>query len=163
MAGTNDSFEFDQLPGYVKPTHVYGEEFGDEFHAPRVRELLQSYARFTQRGVTLAGGQGVLKTGTVLARKTSDGKYYAYAATASDGTQVALGLLRDSRDTTPNGTATDCLGNLVVSGIVDLGQVSGTDTASLILSTGGGIGSGATGVVTQLNARVDVVNQYFVF
>lgn len=163
MAGTNDSFEFNQLPGYVKPTHEYGTEFGDEFHAPKVKELLQSYARFTQRGVTLAGGQGVLVTGTVLARKTADGKYYAYSAAANDGRQTALGLLRDSRDTTPGGVSTDCLGNLVISGIVDLAQVSGTDTTSLILSTGGGVGSGTTGVIAQLNARVDLVNELFVF
>src|SRR5262245_19120380 len=97
---TNDSREFDYVPSYTKPTHEYGKQLGDEFHAPIVKELLQSYARFTQRGVTLASGQGVLNAGTVLARKTSDGKYYAYVASQSDGRQTALGLLRHARDTT---------------------------------------------------------------
>jgi len=171
MAGTNDSREFDYIPSYVKPTHEYGKQLGDEFHAPIVKELLASYARFTQRGVTLAGGQGVLPTGCVLARKTTDGKYYAYSAAGSTGLNVALGLLRDARDTSPGGVATDCLGNLVISGIVDLGQVSGTDTQSLVLSTGGGVGQGiqgvlgatVTGAVQQLNGRIDTVNQLFVF
>lgn len=160
---TNDSSEFDPVPGYTKPTHEYGQEFGDEFHAPRVLELLKSYARFTQRGVTLAGGQGVIATGTVLAQNASDGKYYVYAAAGSGGKQNALGVLRDQRDTTPNGTSTDCLGNLVISGVLDLALLSGTDTTSKVSAALGGIGSGTTGVITQLNARVDSVNGLFIF
>jgi hypothetical protein len=171
---TNDSFEFDYIPGYTKPTHEYGTEFGDEFHAPRVAELLKSYARFTQFGVTLAGGQGVLPTGCALAQKTSDKKYYLYAASQSDGRQNCLGFLRDARDTggtnSPSGkVATDCLGNIVVGGILDLTLLSGTDTASLVTAAGGGIGSSAAagssggGVVTQLKGRVDTVNNLFYF
>lgn len=169
-----DSFEFDYVPGYTKPTHEYGTEFGDEFHAPKVAELLKSYHRFTQFGVTLAGGQGVLPTGCALAQKTSDKKYRLYAAGASDGTQVFAGFLRDARDTggasSPAGkVATDCLGNIVVGGILDLTLLSGTDTTSLIAAAAGGIGSsvaGATllgGVFTQAKARLDLVNNLFFF
>lgn len=169
-----DSFEFDYVPAYTKPTHEYGQEFAaagpysSQFLAPVVRELLKSTAAFTQRGVTLGGGQGILPTGTVLAQRTSNQMYYAYNAAASDGTQIALGVLRDARDTGGTGdptgqVSTPCLGNLVVRGILDLTLVSGTDTTSLVTGTGGGVGSGATGVVTQLKARTDGVNQLFIF
>lgn len=165
-----DSFEFDYTPAYTKFTHQYGDVFGDEFHAPRVRELLKSYARFTQFGVTLAGGQGVLPTGCALGQKTSDKKYYLYNATASDGTQVCKGFLRDARQTTPNGVSTDCQGNIVVGGILDLTLLSGTDTTSLITQAAGGIGSSpaagalAGGVFTQFRgATIDTVNGLFFF
>jgi hypothetical protein len=173
---TYDSFEFDYIPAYTKPTHEYGQELGtapyaSQFMAPVVRELLKSYAAFTQKGVTLAGGNGILPTGCVLAMQTANQLYYPYNATASDGTQNALGVLRDARDTggtsDPTGqTATACLGNLVYRGILDLTLVSGTDTTSLVsggTGTGGGIGSGTTGVVTQLKARTDTVNGLFIF
>lgn len=39
-----DSFEFDPVPSYTKPTHQFGRSFGDEFHAPSDDELLASYA-----------------------------------------------------------------------------------------------------------------------
>jgi hypothetical protein len=45
---------------------------------------------------TLAGVFGnslTLSKGTVLGRKTSDGKLYAYASGNSDGTQTAVGIL----------------------------------------------------------------------
>lgn len=164
----SDSFEFDYIPGYTKPTHEYGVEFGDEFHAPKVAELLKSMVAYRQRGVTLVGGQGVLPTGCALAQNTSTGKYVLYAATGSTGTNVCLGFLRDARDTggtgSPSGkAATDCLGNLVYTGTVDLTLISGTDTASLVPNAAGGIGSGATGVVTQLLGRVDQSVQVFIF
>jgi hypothetical protein len=170
---TYDSFEFDYIPTYAKPTHEYGQELGtapyaSQFMAPVVRELLKSYAAFTQRGVTLAGGNGILPTGCVLAQQTSSQLYYPYNSSASDGTQTALGILRDARDTggssDPTGkTSTPCLGNMVYRGILDLTLVSGTDVSSLVPNTGGGIGSGTTGAYTQLKARVDPVNLLFIF
>jgi hypothetical protein len=101
MAYSNqsDSFEFDYTPGYTKNTHEYGTEFGDEFHAPAVAELLASMVAYRQRGVTLAAGQGVLPTGSVLARHTASGKYFLFNQGASDGRQTAVGVLRDGRDT----------------------------------------------------------------
>jgi hypothetical protein len=101
----NDSNEFDYPPGYVKPTHEYGQAYGDEFHAEAVQELLLSYAGFTQRGVTLAAGQGVLPTGCVIARHTTSGRYFSYQAGASDGRQTPVGVLRDGRDTGGPGAA----------------------------------------------------------
>jgi Bacteriophage lambda head decoration protein D len=173
---TNDSNEFDPIPGYTKPTHEYGTEFGDEFHAPKVVELLQSYHGFTQFGVTLAGGQGVIPTGCALGKQTANGKYYVYSAAASDGTQNFAGFLRNARDTggssSPAGlTSKDCLGNIVISGLLNLSVISGTDTVSLIAGTAGGVGSSAAGatsgggIVTQAKARFDgtVANGYFRF
>jgi len=199
-----DSYQFDPVPGYTKPTHQFGRSFGDEFHAPSDDELLASYAAFTQRGVTLAGGQGILPTGCVLAQHTASKVYFCNDQVATDGRQHVLGLLRDARDTGGNGStgltgytftghtpvfpasptgavAANCLGNLVIRGSVNLSLVSGGDTYSLLGPTGsggqppvpngvgGGIGSYtggtniATGIISQLNARVDAVNYYFIF
>jgi hypothetical protein len=170
----NDSYEFDYTPGYTKPTHEQGTAYGDEFHAEYVAELLLSMAGYTQRGVTLAGGQGVLPTGSVIARHTATGLYFLYQAGASDGRQTPLGVLRDGRDTGGNGgtpggytftgqtpsytaspagkVATNALGNLVYRGILNLNVMSGTDTAGVI--NGQGIGSGATGAVGLMGGRV---------
>ncbi len=101
----NDSVEFDYVPGYTKPTHEYGQPYGDQFHAEAVEELMLSMAGYTQRGVTLAAGQGVLPTGTIIARHTASGRYFAYAPSATDGRGVALGVLRDARDTGGGGVA----------------------------------------------------------
>jgi hypothetical protein len=203
-----DSYEFDQVPGYQKPTHQFGRTFGDEFHAPSDDELLASYAAFTQRGVTLAGGQGVVPTGCALAQHTASKKYFIGDQMASDGRQTVLGLLRDARDTGGNGgtpagytftgasidsppvftaspsgkVATDCLGNLVIRGIVNLSLVSGQDRYALfpsanmasggqppVAGAGGGLGSYAggtgigVGIVGQLQARIDPVNFLFIF
>jgi hypothetical protein len=101
----NDSVEFDYPPGYVKPTHEYGSPYGDEFHAEAVQELLLSTVGYTQRGVTLAAGQGILPTGCVIARHTTSGRYFSYNAGGSDGRQTAIGILRDARDTGGPGAA----------------------------------------------------------
>lgn len=151
----NDSTEFDYTPGFTKPTHEYGQPFGDEFHAEAVQELLLSTAGYTQRGVTLAGGQGVLPTGCVLARQTSTGLYFAYVSGGSGGEQIPVGILRDARDTggtsSPSGkVSTPCLGNIVYRGVLNAALVSGTDTSSLV--------SGAQGLaqstLTSMGARI---------
>lgn len=153
---TSDSYEFDYTPGYTKPTHEYGQAFGDEFHAEAVQELLASTEGYSQRGVTLAGGQGVLPTGCLLALRSTDGKYVAYATGGSNGTNKALGVLRDARDTggssSPAGkVSTDCQGNLVYRGTLNANLVSGTDTTSLVTGTGGGV---SVQTLTSLGARV---------
>lgn len=101
----NDSVEFDYPAQYQKPTHEYGAGFGDEFHAEAVAELLLSMAGYTQRGVTLAAGQGVLPTGCVISRHIASGKYFVYQNGATDGRGVAMGVLRDARDTGGPGAA----------------------------------------------------------
>lgn len=151
-----DSYEFDPSPGYTKPTHEYGTPvnqsagYQDQFMAEAVQELLASTVAYRQRGVTLAGGQGVLPTGCVLAQNTTTGLYYAHSAGGANGVNVPVGILRDSRDTTPSGVATPCQGNLVYSGALNASLISGTDTTSLVSGFGGGIGSGTNGAWTLL-------------
>jgi hypothetical protein len=145
-----DSYEIGTGPGFTKPTHEYGTAVGsanynDQFLTEAVQELLASTVAYRQRGVTLAGGQGVLPTGCVLAQQTSTGLYFKHNAGASDGTQIPIGVLRDARNTTPNGVSTNVQGNLVYSGALNASLISGTDTTSLVSGFGGGIGSGANG------------------
>lgn len=113
------------------------------------KEILASYARFTQKGVTLLGGQGVLEAGTVLGRVTATKKYKPYASGNSDGTETPLGVLRESVDTgtSAGGNAEDKLGNIVISGILKNSLLIGLDA----------------GAVTALNGRRDLARDYFIF
>jgi len=111
---------YDKLP---VPGYSQGPDYTDT-------EILYSYAGFTQKGVTLAGGQGILPAGTVLGRKTSDKKYYVYNNGASTGVEVARGVLRRAVDTGSAGAA-DQLANIVIAGILKLSAVSGADSAAL--------------------------------
>jgi hypothetical protein len=155
--------------------------------------------------VTLAGGQGVLPTGCALAQHAATKVYFTNDQLATDGRQGVLGLLRETRDTGGNGStglsgytftghtpvfpaspsgkvAANCLGNLVIRGIVNLSMVSGGDSYSLfpaaamqsggqppVVGAAGGIGSYAgganigSGIISQLQARVDQVNYLFIF
>jgi hypothetical protein len=156
-----DSFEFDPAPGVTKPTHEYGTPVGtagyqDQFLTEAVQELLASTVAYRQRGVTLAGGQGVLPTGCVLAQNSSTGKYVAYAVAGGNNTNIVAGILRDARNTNggPGGAAADVQGNLVYSGALNASLISGTDTTSLVPGFAGGVGSAATGAFTQLKGRL---------
>jgi hypothetical protein len=53
------------VPGYNNPIADYVDP-----------EILYSTVGFTQKGVTLGSGVGVLAAGTLLGQKTSDKKYY---------------------------------------------------------------------------------------
>lgn len=162
MAGS-DSVEFDYVPNFTAPTHQYGTPvnsataYADQFLAEAVQELLASTVAYRQRGVTLAAGQGVLPSGCVLAQNTATGYYYAHTASGANGpgTNVAIGILRDSRDTggasSPSGKpATNALGNMVYSGALNASMISGTDTTALVSGFGGGIGSSTNGAWTTL-------------
>jgi hypothetical protein len=104
-------------------------------------ELLYSTARFTQKGVTLAAGQGPLGIGTVLAQRTTDKKWVAYDGSGDDGADVARGVLRRGVDTGTDEDAPEYQGNIVISGILKLPLVKGLDSAA----------------IADLNARVDDV------
>lgn len=125
--------QFERLP-------VPGFTTGDVTKDP---ELMYSMAGYTQKGVTIAGGQGILPIGTVLGRKTSDKKYYVYNNALSTGVEVARGILRKAVDT----SAGDQLANIVIKGIVKNSLVSGADSAALV----------------DLNARQDTVLDTFTF
>ncbi len=126
---TTTAYEILPVPSYTGPLKNYTDP-----------EILFSTAAFTQVGVTLAGGQGVIAAGTVLAQKTADKKYYVYSNAGAGGLDVARGVLRRPADTGASG-APDQSGNLVISGILKLGQIVGADAAAL----------------TDLGATVDAV------
>ena len=54
---------------------------------------------YSREATTVAAGQN-LQLGTVLGRKTADGKLYALAPNATDGTETAVGVLANSTDAT---------------------------------------------------------------
>lgn len=119
-------------------------------------EILASYARFTQKGYTIKGGQGVIPAGTVMFRESSSKKYVIQ----NSGNGTCRGVLRKAVDTGASGaTAADRLGNIVVSGIVKLSLMKD--------SLGAAIGSGSTptlsSVTSDLNARSDADRDFFIF
>jgi len=50
--------------------------------------------------IVIASGEGELSAGAVLGKITASGKYAAYDNSASDGTQVAVGVLYSGVDAT---------------------------------------------------------------
>ena len=150
-----DSFEFDPAPSATKPTHEYGTPVGtagyqDQFLTEVVQELLASTVAYRQRGVTLAGGQGVLPTGCVLAQNTTTGLYYVHTLSAAVERDATSRSASCAIPATPARTACppNAMGNLVWSGALNASLISGTDTTSLVTGFGGGIGSGATPALT---------------
>lgn len=125
-------YETIPVPSFNGQTNVYAD-----------REIMASFNRYTQIGVTLAGGQGILPAGTVLAKKASDKKYYVYNNAGSGGLEVAVGVLRRSTDTKTEGG----MGNLLISGILKNSLISGADSNALV----------------DLNARQDTANDLFIF
>lgn len=113
------AYEKIPVPGVTSPTATFTDP-----------EILYSTVGFTQKGVTLAGGQGILPAGTVLARKTADKKYYVYNNSGSGGLEVARGILRRAVDTGAAGSA-DQLSNIVIAGILKNSLLSGADSSAL--------------------------------
>jgi len=131
-----------EFPGNVIPAPGYrkGNQSLDD-------ELLYSTAGYTQKGVTLAPGQGILPLGCVLGRVTSTKLWKVYNNSNSDGTEVARGLLRNTVDTGTDTSAASFQGNIVIQGIAKNSKVSGADSAALV----------------DLNARQDTVLDTFTF
>lgn len=118
-------------PGYAGPSTFTVDD-----------ELLYSTVGFTQKGVTLKPGQGVLLLGTLLKKDTST-KYYVKA------TSDAEGVLRQTTDTgtAPGGQLWQA--NIVITGILNLDKVSAAN-------------SGVT-LTTVLGAQVNTVMKTFKF
>lgn len=113
-------------------------------------EILYSTVGFTQKGVTLKPGQGVLKAGTALARETSTKTYVKFVSGGSDGTGNAIGILRKTVDTGSAADGQAYLGNVILMGILKLASIS---TAN----------GGTSDVATALSARTDTVFGTFKF
>ena len=111
-------------------------------------EILGSYARFTQKGLTLKGGSGVLEAGTLL-KVSSTAKKYEGSTAAAD---AHVGVLRLAVDTSDG----DHTANYVTSGIVKLSKLK--------YANGTAVPSGDyAAIATALNGRIDAVHQYLVF
>lgn len=74
-------------------------------------------------GVLLAGGNGVIKKGTVLGKVTATGKFVPYNPTATDGSQTAVCILDNDQDTT-NG---DVGASAWIAGIFNSAALTGLD------------------------------------
>lgn len=107
-------------------------------------ELLFSTAGYTQKGVTLKPGQGVLLLGTLLKQDATSKQYVR--ATASD----AQGVLRQSVDTGTDPAGQVWQGNIVIQGLLKLAKVSAANSG---VNVSGGV----------LGSRVDAVQGYFKF
>jgi Bacteriophage lambda head decoration protein D len=109
--------------------------------------LFSTNGGFTQKGVTLATGQGILPVGTCLGRVTATKLYVPYNAGNSDGSQVPRGFLRTAADTGTTLYPRGLMANIVIRGILKSSLVSGADTNA----------------ITLLGARVDTVIGSFTF
>lgn len=74
------------------PSITQAKNLGDllKYEAPNL---------YSREAVTVAAGQN-LQLGTVLGRKTADGKCYAINPAATDGTETAVGVLATNTDAT---------------------------------------------------------------
>ena len=88
-------------------------------------ELLDSTARFTQKGATIAPGQGAIPLGTVMSRRAD--KKWIVAATGAAGYPLRTGV-----DTGTDVNGKVFLGNIVVSGILKLDRVKAPDVAAYV-------------------------------
>lgn len=115
-------------------------------------EILYSYAKFTQKGLTLLKDNGVLKTGTVL-KVSGTAKKYTGAAKADVGTPANIaGILRKDVDT----VGEDKLGNVVLSGLIKGAKIKYTDDQDGL--TSGELVTLATALGGKYNAIFDFIS-----
>lgn len=62
--------------------------------------LSEGNGHISREEITVASGAGVLEAGQVLGQITASGKYIAYTPAATDGSEVAAGILYGRVDTT---------------------------------------------------------------
>jgi hypothetical protein len=116
-------------------------------------ELLYSMQGYTQKGVTLKAGQGVLPLGTVLARETASKRFVKFVSGGSGGAEVAVGILRNSVDTgslTLAQGGTEFVANIVIRGILKLTPVSSANggTSAIITAIPGSRADAVLGTFT---------------
>lgn len=95
---------------------------------------------------------GIVKSGTVLGKVTSGGKYGPYKSDASDGTQLPVGVLLATVDLTDGGvtTAVDQPASLLLRGVLISSKMpQGTGSSA---TTPGALDSVATTYPTDLTA-----------
>lgn len=107
------------------------EYFGNSIPAPDFRrggvavddEILYSANDYTQKGVTLKPGQGVLLGGTLLTKDSATKKYVK----TTDPTK-AVGLLRKTTDTGSSEDAQVWQANILYAGLVKLSAVKAANS-----------------------------------
>ena len=105
-------------------------------------ELMYSMVGYTQKGVTLKPGQGVLLLGTLLKQDPSTKMYVKTTSNAE-------GVLRQTTDTGSDADGQRWQGNIVLAGMLKLSKVSAAN-------------SGVT-LTSVLAAQVNTVMGYFKF
>lgn len=135
-------------PGYFK-----GNDTKDD-------ELLYSTAGYTQKGVTLAPGKGVLLLGQPLAYNSTTKLWEPTLATqtGSTGNNVSRGYLRQTVDTGTDSSASakKFQNNIVIKGAVKLSKVAAAVTAYSGSQT-------VANSITDLNGRQDTVLGFIEF
>lgn len=115
------------------------------------QELKASTVGYTQRGGTIAAGQGVLPIGTVLARQISTRQWVKYTSGGSDGAGVAAGVLRKTIDTGSVTGAGSYEANIAIRGTLKYNLVSSANGTQLAAS------------ITSLGAHVNTTLNIFTF
>ena len=105
------------------------------------KEVLASYSPPPRiEGITVLSGEGVVPSGSMMGRVTASGKYIVSLDAATDGSENALGVLRNMVDA----TSADRPGELISSGTLKLDQieepVGGTLAEIIIEAVLNGIG-----------------------
>lgn len=113
-------------------------------------ELLASGIGWSQFGVTLKQGQGVLAVGTPLTKDGATGTYVAAASTATSG---VVGFLRLETDTGVVGTDLPRLGDCVYKGTLKYSLIKAANANTDLTA----------GLNTSLNARVDLDRDFYIF
>lgn len=116
-------------------------------------EILGSYARFTQKGLTLKADSGVLEAGTVLKMSSTSKKYDGATAAnvGAAGTGTVVGVLRKGVDT----TGADKLANYVPSGVIKASKLKWADGTPLTDAE-------VADLALTLNGSVDKVHNYLI-
>ena len=108
-------------------------------------EILASYSRFTQKGLTLKADSGVLEAGNLLKASSTPKKYDGVADAAGVGNTV--GILRKSVDT----TGEDKLGNYVRSGEIKLSTLKYADGTAVPAGDYAAIANALNGSVDDIH------------
>ncbi len=101
------------------------DEIGPYYEA----DLLYSAHGYTEKGVTLAAGQGRLNAGVCIAQSTVDKLHYRYLGSQAEDLTYPIGILRSSV-IVPTTRNTDA--NILVCGTVNLDALSEDDINALV-------------------------------
>lgn len=104
-----------------------GEIVSKEWTPTEIRK--NAGALFLARTVMVAAAQDLAK-GTVLGKKTADGKFYPYDDTKTDGTQTAVGVLAEAVDSTTSGQNRDVDAPMYYTGSFKKASLTGWDAAA---------------------------------